>query len=98
MSDHALMDLPLDAALIVKRRAGEAKYGTDPSGANGKPKFLGDPLKELHDELLDGLNYCDYAVRMGYGQGRIGEIALLLRVCRDIAQEEYRHQGGLIHG
>ena len=52
-----LIDLPIAEARAVKWKAGRAAYGGD--------SFQGDPLLELHDELLDAMNYTQEATDRG---------------------------------
>ena len=58
-----LTDLPIEAAQQAKWDLGRIKYG---------PVFVGNPIEQLDDELIDALNYCEEAARRGYA---IAEIA-----------------------
>ena len=48
-----LIDMPIGAARAEKWRAGREKFG---------PMFVGHPLEELHDELIDAMNYTTAAI------------------------------------
>jgi hypothetical protein len=52
-----LIDLPIGEARAVKWRQGRERYG---------PVFIGHPLEELHEELLDAMNYAEEAARRGF--------------------------------
>lgn len=47
-----LIDMPVLEAREAKWKIGREKYG---------PEFQGNPLEELHDELIDAMNYTDQA-------------------------------------
>ncbi|MEN6533917.1 MAG: hypothetical protein ABFD89_09660 [Bryobacteraceae bacterium] len=52
-----LIELPVAEAKRLKHEIGRLKYGGD--------QFVGNPLVELFDECLDGMNYCDECIRRG---------------------------------
>jgi len=49
--------LSIEEAMKEKWRLGQIKYGK---------KFVGHPLEELDDELIDAMNYCNVALQWGY--------------------------------
>ena len=53
-----LIELTVKDARRIKFEIGRLKYGTE--------TFCGHPLKELFDECLDGMNYCDEAQKRGF--------------------------------
>jgi hypothetical protein len=68
-----LIHLPIEAARAAKWRRGREQYG---------PEFIGHPLEELDEELLDAMNYTEEAARRGFPMGEIGED--LRRLCERI--------------
>jgi len=52
-----MTNLSIEEAKKEKWRLGQIKYG---------PEFIGHPLEQLDDELIDAMNYCDVASRWGY--------------------------------
>jgi hypothetical protein len=68
-----LMHIPIEAARAAKWRRGREQYG---------PVFIGDPLEELDEELLDAMNYAEEAARRGFPMAGIGED--LRRLCERI--------------
>ena len=68
-----LIDLPIDRARRVKWERGRARYG---------PVFVGHPLEELDEELLDGMNYAAEAARRGFPMAGISED--IRRLCERI--------------
>ena len=56
MPDLSLVGLTIDDAKRIKWDRGQERYGS---------VFVGDPLGELYDELIDGMNYADEALRQG---------------------------------
>lgn len=81
----------------MKRRAGEAKYGTDADCLDGsKPRFRGDPLVELHDELLDAMNYCGYLHAFRGRSWRVAVVGKLLTVCRRLVAAEFVRGGCVV--
>jgi len=65
-----LIDLPIARALLVKWQRGRERYG---------PVFVGHPLEELDEELLDAMNYAEEAARWGFPMAGIAED--LRRLC-----------------
>lgn len=63
-----LIQMPLSQALRAKWEAGQAQYGTE---------FVGHPLEELDEELIDAINYAEEAQKRGY---RLPGIVEKLRV------------------
>jgi hypothetical protein len=59
-----LICLPIEAARVTKWRRGREQYG---------PVFIGHPLEELDEELLDALNYAEEAARQGFPMAEIRE-------------------------
>jgi hypothetical protein len=49
-----IWERPIQEALTVKWSVGRQKYGD----LNPDEPFVGDPLLELYEELLDAMNYC----------------------------------------
>lgn len=68
-----LIHLPIESALAAKWRRGREQYG---------PVFIGHPLEELDEELLDAMNYAEEAARQGFPMAGIG--ADLQRLCKRI--------------
>lgn len=68
-----LIHLPIDEARAVKWRRGRERYGS---------AFIGHPLEELDEELLDAMNYAEEATRRGFEMGGIPED--LQRLCERI--------------
>ncbi len=68
-----LIHLPIEEARAAKWRRGQEQYG---------PVFIGHPLEELDEELLDAMNYAEEAARRGFPMGEIGEG--LRRLCERI--------------
>jgi hypothetical protein len=52
-----LIRLPIEEARAAKWRRGRQQYG---------PVFVGHPLEELDEELLDAMNYAEEAARRGF--------------------------------
>jgi hypothetical protein len=52
-----LIHLPVEEARAAKWRRGREQYG---------PAFIGHPLEELDEELLDAMNYAEEAARRGF--------------------------------
>lgn len=59
-----LIHLPIEAARAAKWRRGRERYG---------PVFIGHPLEELDEELLDAMDYAEEAVRRGFPMAGIAE-------------------------
>jgi len=59
-----LIHLPIEEARAAKWRRGREHYG---------PVFIGHPLEELDEELLDAMNYAEEAARWGFPMAGIGE-------------------------
>ena len=59
-----LIHLPIEAARAAKWRRGRKRYG---------PVFIGNPLEELDEELLDAMNYAEEAARRGFHMAGIPE-------------------------
>ncbi len=57
MADRKLIHLPIEEARAVKWHRGRELYG---------PTFVGHPLRELDEELLDAMNYAEEAARQGF--------------------------------
>ena len=55
-----LIDLPIEEACSEKWRRGQAVYGLE---------FVGDPVLELHSELIDAMNYVQTASELGVQMG-----------------------------
>lgn len=68
-----LIELSIEQACAAKWDLGQAKYG---------PVFVGNPIVQLDEELLDGLNYCEEAARWGYDLGDIPE--RLRGICEEV--------------
>ena len=68
-----LIHLPIEEARAAKWRRGRAQYG---------PDFIGHPLEELDEELLDAMNYAEEAARRGFPMAGIAED--LRRLCERI--------------
>lgn len=70
--------LDIDAAKAEKWARGREKYG---------PVFVGHPLEQLDDELIDAMNYCEEAERRGYPMEEISKalrrLCMLVRVLLD---------------
>jgi hypothetical protein len=68
-NQHALpvIELPLVRGCIERWNQGRRRYGGD--------GFRGDPLLELYEELVDGINYCDQAELHGH---RLGDVRAAL--------------------
>jgi hypothetical protein len=67
--------LDIDAAKEEKWRRGRIKYG---------PVFVGHPLEQLDDELIDALNYADEAAKRGYDMG--GVSVGLRAICKRVRE------------
>ena len=63
-----LIELTVHEARELKSEAGREKYR--PNGG----EFVGDPLVELFEECLDGITYCDEAIRRGYSWHTLDQI------------------------
>lgn len=72
------IELDTDAAALLKWRRGREKHGE---------QFVGHPLLELDEELLDGINYCAEAKRWGWD---LSLIEVALRMAREKVRETYR--------
>ena len=59
-----LIHLPIEEARAAKWRRGRDQYG---------PVFIGHPLEELDEELLDAMNYAEEAARRGFPMAGIAE-------------------------
>ena len=59
-----LIHLPIEEARAAKWRRGRQQYG---------PVFIGHPLEELDEELLDAINYAEEAARRGFPMAGIAE-------------------------
>ncbi len=59
-----LIHLPIEEARAAKWRRGREQYG---------PVFMGHPLEELDEELLDAMNYAEEAARRGLPMAGIAE-------------------------
>jgi hypothetical protein len=68
-----LIHLPIEEARAAKWRRGREQYG---------PVFIGHPLEELDEELLDAMNYAEEAARRGFPITGIPED--LRRLCKRI--------------
>lgn len=68
-----LIHLPIEEARAEKWRRGRARYG---------PVFIGHPLEELDEELLDAMNYAEEAARRGLPVE--GTMEDLRRLCEGI--------------
>jgi len=82
-----LIHLPIERARAVKWQRGRERYG---------PVFIGHPLEELDEELLDAMNYAEEGARRGFPMGGILED--LRRLCERVravhgAAEERRPPG-----
>jgi len=64
-----LIRLPIEQARLAKWRRGREQHG---------PVFIGHPLEELDEELLDAMNYAEEAARQGFPMAGIGEDLRLL--------------------
>ena len=64
-----LIHLPIEEARAAKWR-------------RGRPVFIGHPLEELDEELLDAMNYAEEAARQGFPMAGIPED--LRRLCERI--------------
>jgi len=60
-----LLDLPLHEAVTEKWRLGQQKYG---------PEFVGHPVAQLFEELLDSVNYCSVATAQGIDMTEMREV------------------------
>jgi hypothetical protein len=56
-----LIELSIDEARRLKYEVGRQEH----RAKRGGDEFVGDPLKELFDELLDAMNYVDECERRG---------------------------------
>jgi hypothetical protein len=68
-----LIHLAIEEARTAKWRRGREQYG---------PIFIGHPLEELDEELLDAMNYAEEAARRGFPMAGIGQD--LRRLCERI--------------
>jgi hypothetical protein len=68
-----LIHLPIEEARAAKWRRGRQQYG---------PVFIGHPLEELDEELLDAMNYTEEAARRGFPMA--GTVADLRRLCERV--------------
>ena len=68
-----LVRLPIEEARVAKWRQGRERYW---------PVFIGHPLEELDEELLDAMNYAEEASQRGFHVAGIGED--LRRLCERI--------------
>jgi len=59
-----LIHLPIEEARAAKWRRGREQYG---------PVFVGHPLEQLDEELLDALNYAEEAAQQGFPMAGIAE-------------------------
>ena len=59
-----LIQLSIEEARAAKWRRGRELYG---------PVFIGHPLEELDEELLDAMNYAEEAARWGFPMSGVGE-------------------------
>lgn len=59
-----LIHLSIEEARAAKWRRGREQYG---------PVFIGHPLEELDEELLDAMNYAEEAARRGFPMAGIAE-------------------------
>ena len=59
-----LIHLPIEEARAAKWRRGREQHG---------PVFIGHPLEELDEELLDAMNYAEEAARRGFPMVGISE-------------------------
>jgi hypothetical protein len=60
-----LIDMTIENARRIKYIVGREKYGSD--------AFIGHPVEELHDELIDAANYIEEAEKRGYEMGDLAE-------------------------
>ena len=72
-----LISISTEEARRRKWEEGRARHGSE---------FVGHPLLELDEELLDALNYCDEALRQGYD---VEEIRCALFPLRDAVRSIY---------
>ena len=77
-----LIDLSLDEGRLIKWKIGRETYG---------PVFVGHPLEQLNDEILDAYNYCEEARRWGYD---LGNAEAFLRVMHRRVKDAYQRQDG----
>jgi len=68
-----LIHFPIEEARAAKWRRGRQQYG---------PVFIGHPLEELDEELLDAMNYAEEAARRGLPMA--GTVEDLRRLCEQI--------------
>ena len=59
-----LIHVPIEEARAAKWRRGREQYG---------PVFIGHPLEELDEELLDAMNCAEEAARQGFPMEGIAE-------------------------
>lgn len=68
-----MTQLSIEEAKKEKWRLGQIKYG---------PIFVGHPLEQLDDELIDAMNYCEEAERQGYNIDFI--YSMLYQLCLQV--------------
>jgi hypothetical protein len=68
-----LIHLPIEQARAAKWRRGRQQYG---------PVFIGHPLEQLDEELLDAMNHAEEAERLAFPMAGLGED--LHRLCERI--------------
>lgn len=78
MIEDRLIDLEIDEACRLKWQRGQKVYGQT---------FVGHPLIQLDEELIDALNYLEEAARWGYD---IGDIPQQLRAIRERTRAQFR--------
>jgi hypothetical protein len=79
-----LIHLPIEEARAAKWRRGREQYG---------PVFIGHPLEELDEELLDAMNYAEEAARRSFQMAGISEE--LRRLC-ERTRAIYRAAAGIV--
>ena len=79
-----LIHLPIEEARAAKWRRGREQYG---------PVFIGHPLEELDEELLDAMNNAEEAARRGFPMVGIPED--LRHLCERI-RAIYRAAAGIV--
>jgi hypothetical protein len=79
-----LIHLLIQEARVAEWRRGREQYG---------PVFIGHPLEELDEELLDAMNYAEEAARRGFPMTGVAEN--LRRLCERI-RAIYRAAAGIL--
>ena len=78
-----LIDLRIEEARAAKWQRGREQYG---------PVFIGHPLEELYEEILDGLNYVAEAERQGFPMGSMADE--LRQLCKRVRLIYRANRGG----